>query len=187
MDYIKKLDDVRKQLDDLDDQMVTCFEKRMELSNQIASIKREGNIGLVDEAREQAVVNRVVEAGNPKYKGEISVFMRSLIALSRLRQRKALFEEKEINLLPLPRIPLKKDIKVAFQGPWGAWGEQASLQLFVEGERFSFNSFEDVFAAVKEKKVCYGVVPIENSQTGAIGEVYDLLRRYGCYIVGQTW
>ena len=48
-------------------------------------------------------------------------------------------------------------------------------------------TFEDVFIAVKDKKTTYGVVPIENSQTGGIGEVHDLLRKYGCYIVGQTW
>jgi chorismate mutase/prephenate dehydratase len=47
--------------------------------------------------------------------------------------------------------------------------------------------FEDVFLSVKEKRARYGVVPIENSQSGAIGETYDLLRKYGCFIVGRTW
>jgi chorismate mutase/prephenate dehydratase len=47
--------------------------------------------------------------------------------------------------------------------------------------------FEDVFLAVKENRADYGVVAIENSQTGAIGETYDLLRKYGCFIVGRTW
>jgi chorismate mutase/prephenate dehydratase len=47
--------------------------------------------------------------------------------------------------------------------------------------------FEDVFTAVKNDDADYGIVPIENSQSGAIGETYDLLRKYGCYVVGRTW
>lgn len=59
--------------------------------------------------------------------------------------------------------------------------------MFKDNKKIGLDSFEDVFQSVKDGKVDYGVVPIENSRTGAIGEVYDLLRKYGCYIVAQTW
>ena len=36
-----------------------------------------------------------------------------------------------------------------------------------------------------EGKVRYGVLPIENSSTGGITDVYDLVRRYGASIVGE--
>ena len=45
--------------------------------------------------------------------------------------------------------------------------------------------FEDVVAAVMDGTVRYGVLPIENSSTGGITEVYDLVRRYGANIVGE--
>ena len=45
--------------------------------------------------------------------------------------------------------------------------------------------FEDVVQAVAEGKVRYGVLPIENSSTGGITDVYDLARRYSIFIVGE--
>jgi chorismate mutase/prephenate dehydratase len=112
--------------------------------------------------------------------------MRSILALSRERQRGVLFQN-ELPLLPPPRAAQRDDILCVYQGVPGAWSEQALMKLFPDATRQNVESFEDVFLAVKEKRARYGVVPIENSQTGAIGETYDLLRKYGCFIVSRTW
>ena len=49
----------------------------------------------------------------------------------------------------------------------------------------NFVHFEDVAAAIKNHEIKYGVLPIENSSTGGITEVYDLIRKYDCHIVGE--
>ena len=49
----------------------------------------------------------------------------------------------------------------------------------------AYDEFEDIFLAVKNDEIKYGVLPIENSSTGAISQVYDLLYKYGFYIVGE--
>ena len=67
-------------------------------------------------------------------------------------------------------------IKVAFQGERGAFSEDAAIKLF--GDNIDFLPcvrLQDVFRAVSEDKVSFGVVPIENSQAGSINETYDLL------------
>ncbi len=46
--------------------------------------------------------------------------------------------------------------------------------------------FRDVFAAIKSGEADYGVLPIENTSTGAIRQIYDLLTEYDCYMVGET-
>lgn len=33
----------------------------------------------------------------------------------------------------------------------------------------------------------YGVLPIENSSTGGITDVYDLIHRYDCCVVGEKY
>lgn len=189
MDYKAQLAGIRKEIDSLDGQMLQLFSRRMELSDNVAEIKSKGNFALVDEARENAVVADAMEKTDPAYKGETAVFMRSLMGLSKSRQRKRLYGSTLTaeTLLPLPRKPAEGEVCVAFQGVPGAWAEIASLKLFPTAEIVAQENWEDVFIAVKEKKAHYGVVPVENSQSGAIGEVYDLLRKYGCYIVGQTW
>ena len=187
MDTKKKMDAARLKIDALDSEIVDLFVKRMKLSDHIAKIKSEGNIALTDDIREQIVVDKAVEIADLETKEETVLFMRSLMAISKLRQRKLIYGDQGPDLLPPSRKPVTEDSKVAYQGLPGAWGEQAAIQACPEAERMICDRFEAVFAAVKEGKANYGVVPIENSQTGAIGEVYDLLRRYGCYIVGQTW
>jgi chorismate mutase/prephenate dehydratase len=112
--------------------------------------------------------------------------MRSVIAISKERQRKTLFPSDR-PFLPPPRKPMQGRVVCAFQGVPGAWSEQALATLFPEAEKLPVEFFEDLFAAIREKKADYGVVAIENSKTGAIGETYDLLRKYGCYIVARTW
>ena len=52
-------------------------------------------------------------------------------------------------------------------------------------ERIAYAEFEDVFEALQRGEIVYGVLPIENSSTGGISKVYDLLGSYGFYIVGE--
>lgn len=47
--------------------------------------------------------------------------------------------------------------------------------------------FEDVIQAVVTKEVQYGVLPIENSSTGGIIDVYDLIHTYDCHIAGEKY
>lgn len=183
-----KIDKIRNELDEIDDQLIKLFEKRMRISDEVAKIKLEDNIGLTDDTREKNIIDKAISLVNQEYKGETIAYIRSLMGLSKIRQRKVLLDLNENQqLLPPARKPISVNVKIAYQGLPGAWGEQAAIQFFGESDKEPLERFEDVFIAVKEKRYHYGVVPIENSQTGAIGEVYDLLRNYGCYIVGQTW
>lgn len=81
----------------------------------------------------------------------------------------------------------QETIPVGYQGVPGAYSHLALQQYFagqpVKAQNFML--FEDVVAAVMDGTVRYGVLPIENSSTGGITEVYDLVRRYGAFIVGE--
>lgn len=81
----------------------------------------------------------------------------------------------------------EETIPVGYQGVPGAYSHLA-LQTYFAGKPVdarNFMLFEDVIQAVMEGKVRYGVLPIENSSTGGITDVYDLVRRYGASIVGE--
>ncbi|HED05364.1 MAG TPA: bifunctional chorismate mutase/prephenate dehydratase, partial [Ignavibacteria bacterium] len=76
--------------------------------------------------------------------------------------------------------------KVAFQGERGAFSEIAAKKYF--GENISLApsfSFDEVFTKVKNGKVDFGVIPIENTLFGSIYESYDYLLKYSLIIAGE--
>ena len=76
--------------------------------------------------------------------------------------------------------------KVAFQGEHGAFSEIASKFFFNEEvTNVPSYSFEEVFSRVKNGKVDFGMVPIENTLYGSVFETYDLLLKYSLTIVGE--
>jgi len=182
----EELSELRQKIDKLDREMLELFKQRMRISEQVAAVKASANIALVDETRERQMIESAAAEAAPENKAETIAFMRTLLSISKLRQIKQ-FTPRDHAFFPPPSPPKDSGVTIAFQGVQGAWGEHAAVQLFPQAALQAYNYFEDVFNAVKEKEVDYGILPIENSQTGAIGEVYDLLRRHGCYIVGQTW
>jgi prephenate dehydratase len=66
-------------------------------------------------------------------------------------------------------------MKIAYQGEPGAFSEAAGRRLAAGAELLPSKSFEDVFDAVRDGHVDYGIVPIENSIGGSIHRNYDLL------------
>ncbi len=79
-----------------------------------------------------------------------------------------------------------KKIKVSFQGEKGAFSEMAAIKFFGEKiETLPCESFYEVFESVKKEKSNFGIVPIENSLGGTIGENYDLLLKFNLKIYGE--
>lgn len=79
-------------------------------------------------------------------------------------------------------------LTVGFQGVAGSFSEEALYNYFPNDvDTKTFEQFEDVFIGLDHNEINYGVLPIENSSTGAIATVYDLLNQYECYIVGETY
>lgn len=79
-------------------------------------------------------------------------------------------------------------MRIAFQGEYGAYSEQAIYKEFgKDQEVVPCQSLNLVFAKVNGKQVQLGVVPIENSVGGGIDQAYDLLRSYQLYIIGEIY
>jgi chorismate mutase/prephenate dehydratase len=79
-------------------------------------------------------------------------------------------------------------LKVAFYGVPGAFCEQALFDYFPNDVTpISNPKFQDVFKTLENEDVPYAVLPIENSSTGPVSEIYDLLNQSPYYIVGETF
>lgn len=84
--------------------------------------------------------------------------------------------------LEIKSTPKKEEI-VGYMGVEGAFADEASKALFPNALYHNYETFKDVFNALKNKEINYGILPLENSLTGSINDNYDLLREYNCYII----
>ncbi len=84
------------------------------------------------------------------------------------------------------RAELPDTARVACQGVEGSFSHQAADQFFSNPDILFFEQFEEVFQAVEDGVVEYGILPIENSTAGSVIQVYDLMRKHNFYIIKDT-
>ncbi len=91
-----------------------------------------------------------------------------------------------LHMMENKREPITNPV-VVYQGEPGAYSEMAAQRFFGEDVRaIGLHQFEDTFLALQRGEADYAVLPIENSSTGAIRQVYDLLEQYHYFFVGET-
>ncbi len=188
-----ELQTLRGEIDAIDRELVELFRRRMAVTRQVGEYKRAKGIPVLDQERErQLLQSKGVLAGEELRPAVVTLFQ-TVMALSRRQQRDLMgrgpdnpgvlrWQEAQNNLrqpIPAPRV--------VYQGVPGAYSEPAALNFFGEGtDTTGLEQFEDCFLALREGRADYAVLPIENSTTGAIRQIYDLLTQYECYIVGET-
>jgi len=179
----EELSVLRERMGGITEQIATLFAERQSISRKIADVKARGNFAVNDPVRESIVVNAAIAKIDQAYQIETTSLVRTMIALSKLRQ----YEELGLaSALDFPASSPLPDGPIAYQGVPGAWSEHAAAELFPDRTRWECEYFEDVFNAVETGRAAVGVLPIENSRTGAIGDTYDLLRRHACFVVGSV-
>jgi len=81
----------------------------------------------------------------------------------------------------------RRELRVAFQGELGAYGEEAVRLYFGQGpEAVPSREFRDVGAAVSSKAVDFGALPIENTLAGGVGPSLDVLSDADLEVVGEV-
>ena len=58
------LEDLRKEIDECDNEIIRLLKKRMEISRDIGIIKKENNLPIYDEKREQALIKKLEDMAN---------------------------------------------------------------------------------------------------------------------------
>lgn len=181
------LDDYRKEIDDIDRELTSLFEKRMNVVLNVAKYKKDNKLEVLQKGREAEVIQKAVDTLNNKdYSDEVVRFMNATMEISRGLQKRKIQDEEKFKDINIERESINKNKKVGFPGVSGAFTEEALIKFFGEEcERGAYEEFEDVFIALQNREVDYGIIPIENSSTGGISDTYDLLRKYGFYILGE--
>ncbi|MGI6264573.1 MAG: prephenate dehydratase [Acutalibacteraceae bacterium] len=195
-----ELTKLRAQIDELDDQLVDRLCERMDLSTAVAAYKAAHHLPVLAAGREAEVLDKVrarVQATRPDADGypeaAAQVFAAMMDTSRALQHRRmgagATLRGKIDDACRRPLIT--GQTRVVCAGSPGAYAHKAAVTMFPfcagEGRQPRFvPTFADVVAAVRDGQAEYGILPVENSSTGSVNEVFDLILTHRYCIVAAT-
>ncbi len=181
---MQNLSEIRAEIDKIDNELIELFKKRMDCAKMVGLYKKENNIPVLNQGRENEILDSVEERGG-EYGAHARLLYTNIMELSRALQHTIVGSGKSLrDILSTSSQPEKDGIKVGYQGIKGANGHEAAVRLFPKGEAVEYKTFADVFEAVDREEVSFGVLPVENSTAGSVSAVYDLILKHRFYIVG---
>ena len=187
------LEEYRCQIDGIDRELTRLFLDRMEVTRRVGEYKRAQGIPVLDPAREREVLSaKAALTDDPGARADVRALYETIMAISRRQQRKLVDEgagdgglARWLRDMGRARTPVARP-RVVYQGEPGAYSEEAAAGFFGEEvQAAGLPWFGDVFQALARGEADYAVLPIENSSTGSIRQVYDLLAGYDFSLVGE--
>ena len=167
------LNELRQQINSIDDELLTLFTRRMDLASQVADYKRAHDLPILQPAREREILKKVADKAGPELGGYARVLFSMLMELSKSYQNKRNNKEIELHrqidnaIEKTPRL-FPQAPMVACQGVEGANSQIACEKIFQSPFIMYFKSFESVFTAIEQGHCQYGILPIENSTPGSV-------------------
>lgn len=183
-----ELKDIRNQIDEIDDELVQLFAKRMELSALVADYKKKNHLPIHVPAREREILQTVAKKAGQNMENYARVLYSMIFELSRSYQRKLntstteLYQTITDSIENTPKL-FPRSPMVACQGVEGAYSQIACEKIFQSPFIMYFKNFDGVFQAVDKGLCQYGILPIENSTAGSVKKVYDLMIHHSFSIV----
>lgn len=186
---MKDLLELRDEIDSIDNQIVELYEKRMEISEQVAEYKISTGKKVFDKEREVSKLNTLSgKASNSFNSHGLRELFEQIMAMSRKKQYQLLTEHgimEEQEFEECEELDFS-NARIVFQGVEGAYSQQATREYFGENcDCYHVETWKDAMEAIKKGEADYAVLPIENSSAGIVSENYDLLTEYDNYIVGE--
>lgn len=177
------LDEIREEINRIDEKLLPLFLARMECAKKVAEIKKEQNLPIFHPEREQAILQKVEEKSG-EFRGEARILYSNLLEMSRAVQHDLLGSGSELRaqIQSAENTPQKAE-KVACLGESGSFSHEELLRLYPNAEPQFCSGFAEIFAAVENGSADLGLLPVENSSAGSVGEVYDLILKYRYYII----
>ena len=148
------LDDLRKQIDDLDNEIIKLLNDRINVVQKIGEEKKSSGKEIYVPARERAVFEKIKKINQgPLPEESAHAIYREIMSAA---------------------LALETDMKISYLGPEATFTHQAARSKFgASVDYLAANTISEVFHQVQTRSAEYGVVPIENSTEGAVTHTFD--------------
>ena len=162
-----ELERQRKEIDDIDNEILRLLNKRAESVIEIAHIKRNERAKFYSPEREREILERLTSINKGPFPNDtLKVIYREILSAS---------------------LSLEEPLNVACLGPLATYTHLAALRHFGSSASFlPVESIKAVFDTVDSGKTEFGVVPIENSNEGVISYTLDLFMDYDLKVSAEV-
>ena len=175
------LKDIRKRIDEVDGELITLFQKRMDIIKKVAEYKIQNGMQVLDSEREHQLIAKRVSEAAPEYKEYTHQFFDALLAVSRKMQHDMMGEAPEAAAAAKKKLPT-----VAYLGVPGSFSEQAVAEYFKDDAKaISVQTFAEIIAKVDDGTYDMAMIPVENSSTGSVNQTVDFLVNHDVSIIGE--
>lgn len=179
----------RAKIDIIDSEIVRLFEERMEIAGDVAAYKQSTGKKVFDPEREETKLQNLRDMVEGDFnKTGIEDLFRQIMSISRKYQYQKLGIENEISIpfRQVDKLDINKDTRIVCFGEHGSHTEKAMEDVFGADITASNKaSFREVMETVAGGEAKYGVLPIENTSTGGIADIYDLLLDFDVAVVAE--
>ena len=162
------LESLRDEIDKIDSQVVDLLNRRVSTAAEIGKIKASLGVDPYDPGREEQVFAKICQLSHgPLREDSLKTIYREVISGS---------------------IALERELTIGYLGPEATFTHQAAVKNF--GSTLKYHPLFDipeVFQSVEKGDCDYGVVPIENSNEGAVNRSLDLLVESDLSIIAQVY
>lgn len=174
---------LRERISALDLKLLALLAERRELAIEVGKTKLHSHRPIRDKEHERDLLDALIAAAKPyDLDGFYVTRLFQLIIEDSVLTQQALLQHQ---LNPVSQ----HSARIAFLGPKGSYSHLAARQYaarhFDQLIECGCQKFQDIFAQVETGQADYAILPIENTSSGSINEVYDLLQHTSLSIVGE--
>lgn len=175
---------LRHDINEIDSELLILLAKRRRISHSVVEYKIQHNKPIRDEQREQALLENLIAYGKSLGLDAyyITSIFQTILEDSVLRQQVML--QQNLNPATLGEVQ-----RVAYLGGQGSYSQLACHKYFSHRceklVELGCSQFDEITNLVENGKADYGLLPIENTSSGSINEVFDLLQHARVSIVGE--
>ncbi|WP_343190182.1 prephenate dehydratase domain-containing protein [Buchnera aphidicola (Mollitrichosiphum nigrofasciatum)] len=173
MKFLENLLNLRNKINKIDQSILKILSKRKKTIKKIAKIKIKNNYNIKDIKREKELFKKIY-IKSKKYKLNIKFIKKIFTCILK----------ESVNIQN--KILYKKKPKIFFLGPIGSYSYIATKKYFKKNilkfKLISCKNFNDTIKKNKYELCSYTILPIENSNTGYIKEVIDIIKNKNLFI-----
>jgi len=174
---------LRERISALDLKLLALLAERRELAIEVGKTKLHSHRPIRDKERERDLLDALIAAAKPyDLDGFYVTRLFQLIIEDSVLTQQALLQHQ---LNPVSQ----HSARIAFLGPKGSYSHLAARQYaarhFDQLIECGCQKFQDIFTQVETGQADYAILPIENTSSGGINDVYDLLQHTSLSIVGE--